>query len=45
MTAGFDPRGILVALQRREVDFILIGGLARVVRGADEMVASQECCK
>jgi hypothetical protein len=44
MTAGFDPRGILVALQRREVDFILIGGLARVARGADEITRGVDIC-
>jgi hypothetical protein len=44
MTARFDPRGILVALQRREVDFILIGGLARVARGADETTQGVDIC-
>jgi hypothetical protein len=44
MTARFDPRGILVALQRREVDFILIGGLARVARGADEITQGVDIC-
>jgi hypothetical protein len=44
MTARFDPRGILVALQRREVDFILIGGLARVARGADEITRGVDVC-
>ena len=33
----FDPRGILAALERNYVDYVLIGGLARVIRGADEI--------
>ena len=35
---------MLVALQRREVDFILIGGLARVARGADEITRDLDIC-
>ena len=33
----FDPRGILAALERNYVAYVLIGGLARVVRGTDEL--------
>lgn len=33
----FDPYAILGALQRERVDYVLIGGLARVVQGADEV--------
>jgi hypothetical protein len=33
----FDPRVILAALERNYVDYVLIGGLARVIRGADEI--------
>jgi len=40
----FNPRAMLVALQRREVDFILIGGLARVARGADEITRDLDIC-
>jgi hypothetical protein len=40
----FRPRTILVALQRREVDFVLIGGLARVARGADELTRGVDIC-
>lgn len=41
----FNPRAMLVALQRREVDFILIGGLARVARGADEITRDLDICR
>lgn len=33
----FDPRALLAALDRRQVAFIVIGGLARVIEGADEI--------
>jgi hypothetical protein len=33
---GFDPRAILTALERENVAYVLIGGLARILRGADE---------
>ena len=33
--AQFDPRAILAALERNGVDYVLIGGLAQVIRGAD----------
>ena len=42
--ARFEPRPILVALQRRDVDFVLIGGLARVARGADELTFGVDIC-
>lgn len=32
----FDPRAILAALERESVAYVLIGGLARILRGADE---------
>jgi hypothetical protein len=35
--AEFDPRAILAALERNYVDYVVIGGLARVIRGADEI--------
>ena len=41
MTQGrhppFDPLGLLAALERRRVTFIVIGGLARVIHGTDEV--------
>lgn len=37
--ARFDPRAILVALERNYVDYVLIGGLAHVLRGADAVTA------
>jgi hypothetical protein len=40
----FNPRTVLVGLQRREVDFVLIGGLARVARGADEVTRGVDIC-
>ena len=33
----FDPLGILAALERRRVNFIVIGGLARVIQGTGEI--------
>src|SRR4051812_10832194 len=30
---SFDPRGIVAALERRRVTYVLIGGLARVIQG------------
>ena len=33
----FDPLALLAALERRRVAFILIGGLARVIQGTDEV--------
>ncbi len=33
----FDPRAILAALERNYVDYVVLGGLARVIRGADEI--------
>ena len=40
----FDPRVILAALERNYVDYVLIGGLARVLRGADEVTAGVDIC-
>jgi len=33
----FDPLGLLAAIQRRHVSFILIGALARITQGTDEL--------
>jgi hypothetical protein len=33
----FDPIGLLAALQRRHVSFIVIGAFARVIQGTDEL--------
>jgi hypothetical protein len=40
----FDPRAILGALERNYVDYVLIGGLAQVLRGADHVTASVDIC-
>ena len=37
MAELFDPIGILAALERRRVSFIVIGGLGRVIHGSDEL--------
>jgi hypothetical protein len=34
---GFDPRGLLAALDRHRVAYIVVGAFARVVQGADEI--------
>jgi hypothetical protein len=36
-TTPFDPYAILEALERERVSYILIGGLARVIEGSDEL--------
>lgn len=41
---GFDPRGILAGLARNYVSFVLIGGLARVIRGTDELTDGVDVC-
>jgi hypothetical protein len=33
----FDPIGILATLDRHRVSFVLVGGLARVIQGAEEL--------
>jgi hypothetical protein len=35
--SGFDPRGLLAALERHRVTYVVIGAFARVVQGADEV--------
>jgi hypothetical protein len=42
--ARFDPRAILAALERNYVDYVLIGGLAQVLRGADHLTAGVDIC-
>jgi len=34
---NFDPLGILQALDKHRVSYIVVGGLARIIQGADEM--------
>jgi hypothetical protein len=34
---AFDPRGILATLDRHHVLYIVVGGFARVIQGADEV--------
>jgi hypothetical protein len=41
---GFDPRGLLAALHRNYVSYVLIGGLARVLRGTDEVTGGVDIC-
>jgi hypothetical protein len=41
---GFDPRGLLSALHRSYVNYVLIGGLARVIRGVDEVTGGVDIC-
>ena len=40
----FDPRGLLSALHRNYVNYVLIGGLARVIRGTDEITSGVDVC-
>jgi hypothetical protein len=40
----FDPRELLAALDRNYVSYVLIGGLARVIRGTDEITDGVDIC-
>jgi hypothetical protein len=40
----FDPRGLLAALDRNLVNYVVIGGLARVLRGTDEVTDGVDIC-
>jgi hypothetical protein len=40
----FDPRSILTALQAAAVSSVVIGGLARVARGSDEVTTGVDIC-
>lgn len=42
--AEFDPRAIQAGLERNYVDYVLIGGLAQVLRGADHVTAGVDIC-
>jgi hypothetical protein len=42
--AEFDPRAILAGLERSYVDYVVIGGLAQVLRGADHVTAGVDIC-
>jgi hypothetical protein len=42
--AAFDPRAILASLERSGTNYIVIGGLARVLRGADEITTGVDIC-
>ncbi|MEJ7792435.1 MAG: hypothetical protein WKF65_10745 [Gaiellaceae bacterium] len=37
MAENFDPLGLLKTLDRHRVTYIVVGGLARIIQGADEM--------
>jgi hypothetical protein len=40
----FDPRALLAMLSRNYVSYVLIGGLARVIRGTDELTDGVDIC-
>jgi hypothetical protein len=42
--AQFDPHSILAALERSYVSYVVIGGLAQVLRGADELTTGVDVC-
>lgn len=42
--AAFDPRTILAALEGAYVDYVMIGGLAQVLRGADVVTRGVDIC-
>jgi hypothetical protein len=41
---AFDPRAIIAALERNYVDYVIIGGLARVLRGTYETTHGVDIC-
>lgn len=41
---GFDPRALMAGLHRNRVVYVLIGGLARVIRGTDEITNGVDIC-
>jgi hypothetical protein len=41
---SFDPLAIIGALERNYVDYVLIGGLAQVLRGADTITTGVDVC-
>jgi hypothetical protein len=43
-SAQFDPRAILHALDDQRVAYVLIGGLARVIEGSDEITRGVDIC-
>ena len=42
--ATFEPRVILAALERNGVDYVVIGGLAQVLRGVNEVTDDLDIC-
>jgi hypothetical protein len=42
--APFDPRGLLAALDRNYVGYVVIGGFARAIRGTDELTDGVDVC-
>ena len=40
--SGFDPYAVFGALDRHRVDYVLIGGLARVLRGTEELTRGSD---
>ena len=43
-TVSFDPLATIGALERNYVDYVLIGGLAQVLRGADVITTGVDIC-
>lgn len=43
-TASFHPLAVMAALERNYVDYVLIGGLAQVLRGADVVTSDVDIC-
>ncbi|HEX4114721.1 MAG TPA: hypothetical protein VHY18_02485 [Solirubrobacteraceae bacterium] len=44
VAARFDPRAILASMERSGATYMIIGGLARVLRGADEITTGVDIC-
>jgi hypothetical protein len=43
-TGSFDPRAIIASLEHNYVDYVLIGGLAQVLRGGDVRTSGVDIC-
>ncbi|MEO9176915.1 MAG: hypothetical protein ABI317_15490, partial [Gaiellales bacterium] len=41
---GFDPRAILTVLEESRVNYVVIGSLARVLQGSDEVAHGVDIC-
>jgi hypothetical protein len=41
---AFDPRALLAALERHRVNYVVVGAVARVLHGSDEVTSGLDVC-